>query len=338
MTSVGCAPAPAPVAVVVVTHRAAEDIAGCLASVAASQPQPLEVLVVDCASGDGTVDEAQSAGAELFDAARFRLIGLRENRGYTGGMNLGIEASRAPWILSLNADARPEVDFVALLLERAQTSSRTGAVTGRLVRPGSEPRRLDACGMRLLPSWRHLDRGSGEIDRGQYPRAAAVFGATGAASLFRRRALEDVAIDGQVFDEDFHSFREDAELCFRLQERGWQVLYEPRARATHRRTSTPERRSEMPAFVNRHAVKNRYLLRAYHQTLRNLFVTFVPTTLRELGIVIWIIVRERSSLGAYAWLWRNRRRIWERRRLIQSRRTVSPSILDTWFFHDEQPL
>ena len=104
--------------------------------------------------------------------------------------------------------------------------------------PG-EPPLLDACGMRLAAAWRHLDRGSGEPDRGQLALPERVFGGTGAASLFRRAALDDVAVDGEVFDPRFHSFREDAELCFRLRERGWEVVYEPVAVCEHRRKSSP---------------------------------------------------------------------------------------------------
>ncbi|MFL6289479.1 MAG: glycosyltransferase, partial [Thermoanaerobaculia bacterium] len=208
------------------------------------------------------------------------------------------------------------------LLARAEGA---GAVTGRLVRPDG---RLDACGMRLTSNWRHLDRGSGEPDRGQFSRPERVFGATGAASLFRREALDDVAVEGEVFDPRFHSFREDAELCFRLRERGWEVLYEPAAHCEHRRFNLPERRSGMPASVNCHSLKNRYLLRLYHQTAGNLVRTLVPTLARDLGALAYVLLRERSSLAAYSWLWRNRADLLRRRRIIQGRKTVD---VDRWF-------
>src|SRR5262249_6417158 len=163
--------------------------------------------------------------------------------------NAAIAGTDAPFVLSLNADARPEPEFVARLLARmVEPGWRVGAVTGRLLRPpqADGSRRLDACGMRLVQTWRHLDRGSGELDRGQYARAERVFGGTGAATLLRREALFDVAVEGDVFDPDFFTFREDAELCFRLRERGWEVLYEPAARCEHRRFNVPERRTAMP--------------------------------------------------------------------------------------------
>ena len=321
------------VAVCIVTFNSAGDLPGCLQSVAALRHRPLEVVVVDCASSDGSLETARAhapAGLPL------QAVALSENLGFAGGMNAALARTRAPFVLLLNADARPGPDYVTRLLERAaHPGVRAGAVTGRLVRPDG---RLDACGMRLIPSWRHLDRGSGEEDRGQWAVPERVFGATGAASLFRREALDDVAVEGEVFDPRFHSFREDAELCFRLRERGWEVLYEPTAVAGHRRFNLPERRSGMPPAVNRHSLKNRYLLRVYHQTAGNFVRTFFPALFRDLQALGYVLLRERSSLGAYAWLWRNRRDLLRRRRLIQGRRTVPAREIDRWFFQQGAPL
>jgi GT2 family glycosyltransferase len=321
------------VAVCIVTHDSAADLPGCLESIVALEHRPLEVVVVDCASRDGSLETAR---AHAPAGIPFQSVGLSENLGFAGGMNAALARARAPWVLSLNADARPRPDYVTRLLEcvRAHPEVRTGAVTGRLIRP-SEPRRLDACGMLLTRNWRHLDRGSGEVDRGQWSVPERVFGATGAASLFRREALDDVAVEGEIFDPRFHSFREDAELCFRLRERGWEVVYEPAALCEHRRFNLPERRSAMPAAVNLHSLKNRYLLRIYHQTGGNFLGTFFPALIRDVAALGWVLLRERSSLGAYRWLWKNRREVFRRRRIIQGRRTMA---IDKWFSIQGEPL
>jgi GT2 family glycosyltransferase len=326
----------AAVAVCIVTHNSAADLPGCFESIAALRHRPLEIVVVDCASGDGSLEAARAHAPE---GIPFQAVGLAENLGFAGGMNVAFARTQAPWVLTLNADARPAPDYVTRLLDgtEAHPGIRVGAVTGRLVRP-TDPRRLDACGMRLTRNWRHLDRGSGEVDRGQLPAPERVFGATGAASLFRRAALDDVAVEGEIFDSRFHSFREDAELCFRLRERGWEVTYEPAAVCEHRRFNLPERRSAMPAAVNLHSLKNRYLLRIYHQTAGNLVRTFFPTLARDVAALGWVLLRERSSLAAYAWLWRNRREIRRRRQLIQGRRTVPNAAIDRWFFRSGEPL
>lgn len=343
--------APPRLAVCVVTHDDTRDLAACLEAVAALETRPLELVVVDCASQDGTVRVAE--GFEPPPGIRFELAPLEENLGFAGGMNLALARTSAPWVLTLNADARPAPDYAERLLARASGEAErglaVGAVTGRLLRfagegagdgagqgepagmGGSTRRTLDACGMRLVPTWRHLDRGSGEPDRGQHARPERVFGATGAASLFARRALEDVAVDGEVFDPRFHSFREDAELAFRLRERGWEVLYEPAARCDHRRRNLPERRAAMPPAVNYHSLKNRYLLRLYHQSWPNLLWTLPCTLWRDALALGHVLLRERSSLAAYRWLWRHRRELLARRRAIQARRTAPRQALDRWF-------
>ena len=333
------------VAVCIVTHNSAPDLPGCLEAVARLDHRPLEVVVVDCASTDGSLEVARRHALADREGIAFHAQGLAENAGFAGGMNAALRLTDAPFVLTLNADARPAPDYVTrlLALAAAHPELRVGAVTGRLVRPASPEtpdaaRRLDACGMRLTRTWRHLDRGSGEADRGQWSAPEQVFGATGAASLFRRAALDDAAVDGEIFDSQFHSFREDAELCFRLRERGWAVLYEPTAIAEHRRFNLPEQRAAMPAVVNFHSLKSRYLLRLYHQTAGNFLRTLVPALARDLAALGYVLLRERSSLRAYAWLWRHRAEIRRRRRIIQERRTVPGAPLDRWFFTPGEPL
>lgn len=326
-------------AVCIVTYNSAGDLPGCFAALAGQDFEDFEVVVVDCDSSDRSVEVAESA--PLGDISR-KVVALGENRGFSGGMNEAFRQSSAPFLLSLNADARPRRDFLRRLVKRVSASSNlsVGAVTPRLVRPAEADGtvRLDACGMILARTWRHLDRGSGEVDEGQYAEPELVFGATGAAVLYIREALDDVAIDGEIFDEAFHSFREDAELSFRLRERGWEVVYEPSAVAEHRRRVLPQRRSELPTMINYHSLKNRYLLRAYHQTARNFRRTLVPTLTRDLGALAYVLAFERTSLAAYGWLWRHRWEILERRRKVRHRWNVPLAAVDHWFDQHALPL
>lgn len=330
---------PLPVAVLMVTHDSAADLPAGLAAVGELRPPPAELVVVDCASSDASVAEARRAAPATLP---MRLEALGENRGFAGGMNRAIALSTAPYLLTLNADACLAPTFLAALVARLEDPrlARVAAVTGRLVRsgpPGSAPH-LDACGMKLSWTWRHFDRGSGEPDRGQYGAAARVFGATGAATLWRRAALDDVALGGEIFDQRYHSFREDAELAFRLRERGWEILYEPAAVATHRRRVLPERRAELPPAVNLHSLKNRYLLRIDHQTIGNFLWTLPATLARDLAALAWVLVRERSSLPAYRWLWQRRRELLAHRRLVQRRRTAPARAIGRWFLRSAEPL
>ena len=327
------------VAVCIVTFNSEGDLRGCLESVSALRHRPLELVVVDCASTDdsvGVVDREHPPEIPLVHRS------LSANLGFAGGMNEALAQTEAPWVLTLNPDARPDPHYVSRLLERAvkHPDVRVGALAGRLTRPrhSSEAELLDACGMVLSPTWRHFDRGSGEPVEGRWTFADRVFGATGAASLFRRQALDDTAVDGEIYLSEFHSFREDAELCFRLQERGWEVLYEPGARCEHRRHNLPSRRRKMSQQVNMHSLKNRYLLRCYHQNGMNLLLTGVPALFRDLAAFAYVLLMERSSLAAYGWLWKHRREIRRRRHVIRSRCTVSDAAINRWFFRKGLPL
>ncbi|HYO78022.1 MAG TPA: glycosyltransferase, partial [Thermoanaerobaculia bacterium] len=184
-------------------------------------------------------------------------------------------------------------------------------------------------------------RNSGEVVNAEAPRhrvteeprhhSFEVFGVSGAAAMFRTSFLQDVAIDGEVLDEDFFAYREDADLAWRGRLFGWRALCDPAAVAHHVRRVTPEARRELPANVNMHSVKNRFLLRLKNQgaylALRNL-----PFELaRDLVVVVAALTIERTSLPAFPWLWRNRRSVLAKRRAIQRRRKLSDRELARWF-------
>ncbi|MGH9337434.1 MAG: glycosyltransferase family 2 protein, partial [Vicinamibacteria bacterium] len=183
----------------------------------------------------------------------------------------------------------------------------------------------------MTPNLRHLDRGSGQEDRGQYDRGEYVFGASGAAALYRRRMLEDVAVDGEYFDEDFFAYREDADLAWRAQLLGWRAVYTPLAVATHARRVVPERRASLPKEINMHSVKNRFLLRIKNQTLTEFFALLPPSLFRDLQVFGYVALFERSSLPGLVFVARRLRKTWSKRRQIMARRRVSSRDMLRWF-------
>jgi hypothetical protein len=105
----------------------------------------------------------------------------------------------------------------------------------------------------------------------------------------------------------------------------------PDATAHHVRRVTPDRRRQLPPEINMHSLKNRFLLRLKNEgaylALRN-----APFEIaRDVVAIGAALTIERTSLPAFGWLWRNRRRILAKRRAIQSRRRVSDRDLARWF-------
>jgi GT2 family glycosyltransferase len=313
------------VSIVVVCHNDVDDLPISLASAVAQTGVAVETIVVDNASSDGSREAAMRLPA-------VRVVALEENLGFAAGMNRGIQESAGRYVLALNPDCRLMPDFAAVLAARLDARPDAGSASGRIYRAlGADLSAsdwLDSTGLYFTASGRHFDRDSGAVGAGRALSADQVFGTSGAAGFYRREALDSARISTGYFDADFFLYREDADLAWRLQRLGWTCLYEPRAVAFHRRRNLPERRRAMSAAANMHSVKNRFLLRINNQTFGRFLLTLVPTFARDLLVLGACLTVERSSLPAVSWLWRNRRRLWAKRREIATKvreRRLTPS-------------
>jgi GT2 family glycosyltransferase len=324
-----------------VTHNESGDLERLLPSLAVQTYRDFEVVAVDNASEDGT--RSTLAAFQRRGEFPMRIVPSRENLGFTGGHNRGIEAAvaaGAEWVLVLNADVVLAPDFLERLVEAGSDPrcARVGALTGKVLRAEgvalSPTDVLDTVGIWMTRTGRHFDLGGGEKDTGRYDRPAEVFGVSGCLAFYRVAALLDVRISTGFFDDDFFLYREDVDLAWRLRGRGWTARCVPRARAWHRRRNLPERRREMSRISNLHSVKNRFLLRINNAGRLHLRTTCAGTFLRDALVVGGVLTFERSSVPGLRWLAENRRRLLGKRREIQGRRTVPDRDLLRWFTRD----
>lgn len=312
------------VSIGVVTWNSERQVERCLRAVRAQSYRPIELRVADNASTDGT----RGALRSLLQPGE--LTALDRNTGFAGGHNRLIGASRGAYYLALNPDVELHPEYVARLVAVAEQDPAIGSLTGKLLRT-SPPGVIDSTGMVMLPSVRHLDRGADEPDRGQYDSEADVFGASGAAALYRRSALDDVRIGDEWFDEDFFAYREDADLAWRAQWRGWRCRYVPGATARHDRRVTPERRASLPAEVNRWSVRNRFLLRLKNQSWRHACRFALPALARDAQVMGYLLVREHSSLPALLEVIRLIPATLRKRRVIMDGRRTTEQAVAAWF-------
>lgn len=323
------------VSVTLVTWNSARYIERCLESVFDQLYRDLEVIVVD----NGSTDNTREILCRYAD--RLRVVYNDHNAGFAAAQNQAIAASTGGWVLVLNPDAQLTPGFVGHLVDAGEQyhENQVGAVCGKLLSMGDDltipaRRTVDSTGIFFTPTLRHFDRGALEPDTGRFERVEYVFGASAAAALYRQEMIRDISVEGEFFDPDFFSYREDADLAWRAQLMGWKCLYLPYAIAYHVRTVRPSNRAKLPPEINMHSVKNRFLMRVKNAGsglyLRNL----LPVTLRDVGVLIYCLVVERSSLGAFPLLGKAWARALRKRRLIQQRRRVSDGELARWFrFH-----
>ncbi len=318
------------VSVTIVTWNSAQYLDQCFASLEAQDYRELEVIIVDNASSDGT--RALLRQVE----SRWRVLYNDSNVGFAAGQNQAIRASTGEWILCLNPDVVLSPNFVSQLVAAGEAHTDAGSLCGKLLRWDAAADQhktnvIDSTGIYFTRNMRHLDRGAEERDSGQYDRMQYVFGATGAAAMFRRDFIESVSVEGQFFDEEFFAFREDADLAWRAQVMGWKCLYNPSAVAWHVRRVTPERRPDLPLVINWHSVKNRFLMRGKNASGWLCRKLFVPVAWRDLMTLGYALVRDWRLISAVLYPFRNFGSIRRKRAIIQARRKVSDRDLLWWF-------
>ncbi|HUR80627.1 MAG TPA: glycosyltransferase [Thermoanaerobaculia bacterium] len=332
--------------IILVTWNSARYLRRCLEGIAQQTIRDAELIVVDNASADESLSMIPATA---------RVIRNETNRGFSAAVNQAIAIANGELVLVVNPDCHLMPDYASKLIAVFEDPG-VGSATGLLIRARGydiEPiDEIDSLGIRMTRTGRHLDIAQGVIlsrADGEGPSNAPrgrsfalygaqddtgpfeVFGVSGAAAMFRASFLRDACVFGEALDEDFFAYREDADLAWRGRLFGWRSICEPAAIAYHVRRVTPEARRELPADVNMHSVKNRFLLRIKNQGAYLALRHFPFELLRDLIVLIAAVTVERTSLPAFAWLWRNRKRVLAKRREIQRRRKVSDRELAKWF-------
>ena len=220
------------VAVVVVSWNSRDDLLACLQSLA-TVSLPLEVVVVDNASSDGSADAARAASPQAL------VIDAGENLGFARASNRGWRASRAPYVLFLNPDAVVTPGAVEALQGILETRPDVGIVGPLTRNPDGTPQVSFGPDLTPLGEWRQ--RRLVRRVRARDPRALARLEAassrelepawvSGSCLLARRTLLETLG----GFDEAFFLYEEDVDLCLRARRAGARVVFTPAARVIHR--------------------------------------------------------------------------------------------------------
>ena len=209
----------------------------------------------------------------------------------------------------LNPDLHLEVGAVAVLVEQFPADRAVilsplllQADSASLVPLGT----IDTAGMRWTRSGRHLDALQGQPKAVGPSRLAAVDGVSGAASMFSRRAVEVVTDGGgELYDDAFFAYREDAELAIRARRCGVEMYCVPAATGLHCRRLSGTTRA-VPGRLNQLGVQNRFLM-AFRYGWSGRPGATVPTLLRDVVVVVAVLTRERSSLPGLRRAWSIRR-------------------------------
>jgi GT2 family glycosyltransferase len=327
-------------AVNVVTFDSADRIDACLASVFQQSLTDFSVTVVDNASTDGTRERLAR-----WEERGVRVLANPENRYYARAHNQAIRAGDGEFVLTLNPDVLLRPDYLERVAAAFAVSPRVGSVNGKLLLVAPDALRpdlltgpppadalLDGAGLTMRRSRRPYLRGNRQPAATACLEPAAIFGVDGAAAAYRRATLDDAAIEGEVFDEDFAIYREDVDLAWRAQLLGWDSRYAPEAVAYHvRRFHLGRDRRAIPPDLKRHSVKNGWLLLLKNEDPSSLLRALPWLLPYQLKILAGLLAVERSSLGAIPDTLRLLPRIRRKRAFTHARRRRSPAEMRRWF-------
>lgn len=260
--------APIRASVVIPNWNGLAHLPDCLDALQAQTFRGFETIVVDNGSTDASLDYLAGRSA-------VRVVTLGENTGFPGAVNAGIAASEAEYVVLLNNDTAAEPSWLAELVGALDASPEYSWASSKLV-AFDDPDVVDSAGHRYS-LWVGAAFNIGEGDRAElFTQPRTIFGATAAASIYRRSLFEDIG----GFDDEFFFIHEDTEFDLRANVAGHQCLFVPSAVIRHKRGAS----YEISAQIHLTGVRNRIW------TTRNL-----PPGL----LVLWVVTK---ALRAFRWI------------------------------------
>lgn len=214
--------------VVIVTYYSGNYIYKCLQSLEKSKNEvEMDVWIVDNGSDDGSIEKIKK------DFPKINYILNKENLGFSKANNLALKKVSSDYILLLNPDVEVPKGTVEYMMEFMRTNLEVGVASCKVeLADGS----LDKASHRGFPtpwaSFLYFFLGNDSLyhqTNKDMTKEHEVDSISGAFMLVRKKVLDQVGL----FDEDYFMYAEDIDLCFRIKEAGYKVMYVPRVKIIH---------------------------------------------------------------------------------------------------------
>jgi GT2 family glycosyltransferase len=271
------------VSIILLTWNGTRFIEPCLSAVFSQSYNPIELIVVDNGSTDDTPLQLRTI-LQSKNATNWKLDFLPLNTGFARGMNHGIAYASGDYILTLNQDLVMDSYFVEKLVEEMEKPGKKikGSASGKILRwspdtTSSRSNIIDSAGHVIFTDRIVEARGKSKQSE-DFNEPCPVFGISASAGFYSVKALKDVSIDGEYFDNEFFSYLEDVDLDYRLTLGGYEARYVPDAVAWHAGGGSEGRKSFSIRFK---AHMNRYLIWIKNERTGDLIHDFFPILLQE---------------------------------------------------------
>ena len=208
------------ISIVIPNYNKFNLLSNCINSILLQTNSDFEVIIVD----NGSQEQRPSLPSD----SRLKFIWLESNLGFSKAVNIGIKESKGEFIALINNDIELALDWIEQVLKAFKDNNEARFITSKIM-SFHERDIFDDVGNVILSSGKAYKIGNGEKESGQYNQLRYIFGASGAASVYKREFFEKVG----YFDEDFFAYLEDVDLSFRANLYGFKCLYVPDAIVYH---------------------------------------------------------------------------------------------------------
>jgi len=307
---------PEKVSIVIVSWNQEEYTLACLESVYGSILKDYQVILVDNGSSDNTVQNVRKRFNNV------KIIQNSTNLGYAIASNQGVKVTKGEYVILLNNDTTVKPDTFRKLLDFMQKNKKVGVAQAKLYWM-SDKTRNDLVGTFLTPTGLVYYFGYGKKDDQRYKKIRSIFFAKGAAMIIRKEVFNKIG----YLDEDYITYFEEYDFCWRVWLAGWRIAYVPESVVYH--------------YLN---ISGRRLKKPYtfYLTNRNRIMTLVKNL--EFKNILWILPLHllvitasaffylfknknltKAILRAILWNIINVKKLLKKRKNVKSMRQVSDS-------------
>jgi GT2 family glycosyltransferase len=296
------------VSIITVTHNNEREIEECLTSIFKQTYQNFEVIIVDSASSDKTLERIK-----LFP--NVKVVSVSKNVGYGKGSNMGYKISDGDFVAILNPDTIVNGNWLSELIKVLRKNPKIGIVTPKILMYANK-KIINTCGNLVHFTGFGFSRGINQPEC-SYNSPASLFTPSGCSFITRREILEKVGF----FDEDFFLRSEVPDLAWRVHLIGYTCVYVPTSEVFHKYSF------KMNYLWYYLTERGRLLLILKNYTYKSLVLLLFPLIITEMLSWGYAFLKGKDFVSAkvlaYTWLIENRHKIWKNRSFVNEIRRVA---------------
>lgn len=298
------------VSIILVNYNGLKWLQLCVHSLLNTDYPHFEIIVVDNASTDGSVDYLRKNYSDCI-----RVIRLHENLGFCEGCNVGFREARGDIIALLNNDVEVNKKWLTSAVEKLQSDDKVASVQSKIMQY-TDKRVIDCAGLSVDRYGLVAKIGNGEIDHGQYDDIPEIWASSGGAMIVWRHILTKTGL----FDPMSFLYYDDVDLGWRIRLLGYKSLLEPSSLVYHMGSSTTK--TVPSSFIIFHSTKNHISSWLKNYSLQSLITKMPILSALIIGSLILELLHGRvghfkARLKSIIWVLKNRGYILKERHKVQ---------------------